>query len=107
MPASLHSPAPAHTSRQQIPVPVPVPSQQVPQASLTPQASKLNSEAKLALQKIGEKGTDLLSFPGLLSSPLPSGLRHKGRCQFVGLPQAIPDLLLLTMKREAGCEKGF
>lgn len=82
-------------------------SHEVPQASLTHQASKPNFQGKLTLQKAGEKGTDLLNFPGLLSLPLPSGLRHKGRCQFVRLPQAIPDLLLPHNEKEAGCEKGF
>lgn len=61
-------------------------------ASLTPQASKSNSQGELTLQKAREK--DFLNFPGLLSPPLSSGLRHKGRCQFVRLPQAIPDLWL-------------
>lgn len=75
---------------------------------LPPQAWEPSSQGKLVtLQKVGEKGTDFLNFPGLLSSPLPSGQRHKGRCQFVRLPQAIPDLWLPTMRREAGCEKAL
>lgn len=74
---------------------------------LPPQAQEPSSQGKLTLQKVGEKGTDFLNSSGLLSSPLPSGQRHKGRCQFVRLPRAIPDLWPPTMKREAGCEKAF
>lgn len=74
---------------------------------LPPQARKPSFQGKLTLQKTGEKDTDFLNFPGLLSSLLPSGQRHKGRCQFVRPPQAIPDLWLPTMKREAGCERAL
>lgn len=105
LPLVLHPPQPStcsESSRQQITVL----NRRCPQP-LPPQAREPSSQGKLTLQKVGEKGTDFLNSPGLLSSPLPSGQRHKGRCQFVRLPQAIPDLWLPTMKREAGCEKAF
>lgn len=64
-PASSHSPAPAQASPGSTSLLL---SHEV---SLTPQASKPSSQGKLTLQRVEEKGTGLLNFPGLLPPLLP------------------------------------